>query len=372
VKATVLTPNTSSVSSSELLAAYCDLILKNTAEKMTDDDLDETLSRVVNLFGYITDKDLFSEFYRKHLSRRLLLCATRDETERALISKLKLKCGAPYTSKLEGMINDRNVSEETQNDFKIYLQSKRINPGFEFSAQVLTTGFWPAFRVDSLVCPESIKGMLSTFRSFYDSRTQSRVLRWVHSLGTVTLRALFPKGEKELATSAYQACVLLLFNQPSPCTLSGSDIIDRTQLPWEEVKRCLQSLAVGRYRILLRETMGREVKESDTFAVNDDFTERQRKLKIPSVISKINVKNTAVVVQQVEEDRRHAIEACIVRVMKSRKTMEHTQLVSEAIVQLSQHFKPDPKMIKKRIDDLITREYLERDSERPSLYIYMA
>ena len=73
-----------------------------------------------------------------------------------------------------------------------------------------------------------------------------------------------------------------------------------------------------------------------------------------------------------EEDRRHAIEACIVRLMKSRRQMEHSQLISEAITQLSQHFKPDPKVIKRRIDDLIAREYLERDSDRTNLYRYLA
>jgi hypothetical protein len=31
--------------------------------------------------------------------------------------------------------------------------------------------------------------------------------------------------------------------------------------------------------------------------------------------------------------------------------------------QLANHFRPDPKIIKKRIEDLIQREYLERDGK---------
>jgi cullin 1 len=36
------------------------------------------------------------------------------------------------------------------------------------------------------------------------------------------------------------------------------------------------------------------------------------------------------------------------------------------------HFKPDPKQIKKRIEDLIAREYLERDSTKANFYKYLA
>ena len=32
----------------------------------------------------------------------------------------------------------------------------------------------------------------------------------------------------------------------------------------------------------------------------------------------------------------------------------------------------DPKQIKKRIEDLIAREYLERDANNPNLYKYLA
>lgn len=66
-----------------------------------------------------------------------------------------------------------------------------------------------------------------------------------------------------------------------------------------------------------------------------------------------------------EEDRTIAIEAAIVRIMKSRKTLHHTQLVMEVIQQLH-FFKPNPKVIKMKIENLIDREFLERDSEKVS------
>lgn len=40
--------------------------------------------------------------------------------------------------------------------------------------------------------------------------------------------------------------------------------------------------------------------------------------------------------------------------------------------QLMSLFQPDPKAVKKRIEDLISREYLERDEKNPAVYHYLA
>jgi hypothetical protein len=70
-------------------------------EKLSDDEIEATLDRVVELLAYISDKDLFAEFYRKKLSRRLLFEKSASEDhERSILSKLKEQCGAQFTSKV--------------------------------------------------------------------------------------------------------------------------------------------------------------------------------------------------------------------------------------------------------------------------------
>ncbi|KAH9794576.1 Cullin-1 [Citrus sinensis] len=65
-------------SSSEQLATFCDNILKKSGnEKLSDEAIEETLEKVVKVLVYISDKDLFAEFYRKKLAQRLLFDRSR-------------------------------------------------------------------------------------------------------------------------------------------------------------------------------------------------------------------------------------------------------------------------------------------------------
>eukprot|EP00606_Chrysophyceae_sp_TOSAG23-5_P001548 GSChrysophyteH2.ASY1.ANO1.1459.1 assembled CDS len=94
-----------------------------------------------------------------------------------------------------------------------------------------------------------------------------------------------------------------------------------------------------------------------------------RRLQWFHVLGNATVKGTFQEGKKMENDRSHALDACIVRIMKARKTLGHEQLVVEVLSQLS-FFRPERKFIKKRIEGLIEREFLERDG--PTNYNYMA
>ena len=75
--------------------------MQGGTEKLSDEETEQQLDKVVKLLAYISDKDLFSEFYRKKLARRLLNdFSASDELERSILSRLKQQCGAQFTSKV--------------------------------------------------------------------------------------------------------------------------------------------------------------------------------------------------------------------------------------------------------------------------------
>ena len=75
--------------------------MQGGSEKLSDEEVEATLEKVVRLLAYISDKDLFAEFFRKKLARRLLQeKSSSDEHERSILTRLKEQCGAQFTSKV--------------------------------------------------------------------------------------------------------------------------------------------------------------------------------------------------------------------------------------------------------------------------------
>ncbi len=139
-----------------------------------------------------------------------------------------------------------------------------------------------------------------------------------------------------------------------------------TDIPEKDLIRAIQSLAMAKpsQRILIKEPKAKEILSSDTFIVNDGFTSKLIRVKINTVSAKGESdperQETRV---KVDDDRKHEIEAAIVRIMKARKNMQHNLLVTEVTNQLKSRFLPSPVVIKKRIESLIEREYLARANE---------
>ncbi|KAG0492192.1 hypothetical protein HPP92_005297 [Vanilla planifolia] len=192
-------------------------------------------------------------------------------------------------------------------------------------------------------------------------------------MGTADLKATFGKNQKhELNVSTYQMCILMLFN--SSDRLTYKEIEQATEIPAPDLKRCLQSLAcVKGKNVLIKDPMSKDIAEDDSFNVNDKFSSKFFKVKIGTVVAqKESEPEKQETRQRVDEDRKPQIEAAIVRIMKSRRVLDHNNIVAEVTKQLQSRFLPNPVVIKKRIESLIEREFLERDKADRKLYRYLA
>ncbi|KAH9620688.1 hypothetical protein KSS87_015710 [Heliosperma pusillum] len=345
-------------SSAELLATFCDNILKKGgSEKLSDDAIEDSLDKVVKLLAYVSDKDLFAEFYR----------SANDDHERSILTKLKQQCGGQFTSKMEGMVTDLTLARENQSHFEDFLQqNSNARPGLDLSVTVLTTGFWPSYKsFDLSIPPEMAKG-IEIFRQFYATKTKHRKLTFIYSLGSCNVIGKFGPKTIEMVVGTYQAAAMLLFNTTD--RLSYSEIAELLNLADEDLTRVLHSLSCAKYKILIKEPSSKSVARTDQFSFNSSFTDRMRRIRIPLP----PVDERKKVVEDVDKDRRYAVDASIVRIMKSRKVLGYQQLLTECVEQLSRMFKPDFKVIKKRIDILIDNEYIERDKENPQTFRYLA
>ena len=356
-------------SAAELMASFCDTLLKKGGgERLSDEDLDNVLDKLIRLLAYISDKDLFSEFYRKRLARRLLISTSASEdAEKGVLTRLKQQCGQQFTSKMEGMVQDLQLAKEKERTFTEWQDRKSIKLALDMNVTVLTTGFWPTYKALELELPQEMLDGVEQFSRFHDeTNNKTRRLTWQLGLGQVNVRANFDKAY-ELLLSPSQVAVLLMF-QESSAAITFKDIQEHTKLQEDDLKRALHSLSLTKHKLLIKSTATRTIESSDSFSLNEKFTDRARRIRIqlPPVDDRRKVQ------EDVGKDRKYAIDAAIVRIMKSRKALAHSQLIMEVVQQLQRMFQPEIKVIKRCIEGLIERDFLERDESNKQMYKYMA
>ena len=326
--------------SSEYLSLFFDENMKKGIKGKTENEVDLLLDKGITLLRYIQDKDMFERYYKKHLSRRLLMKRSISmDAERQMISKMKMEVGNTFTQRIEAMFKDMAVSADLTSNYKRHVAElgdpdpKRA----EIEVNVLTSTMWPLEAMapsynegedrPRCIFPTQIENVRKGFEKFYLDKHSGRQLTWQANMGTADLRAYFPemKGTKktrEINVSTYAMVILLLFNDlPAGGFMTTEEIQARTNIPLNELTRNLQSLGVApKTRVLRKEPMSKEVKIDDKFYFNETFYSQFQKFKIGVVTSGNKVEDSqerSETEKKNNDTRGGVIEAAIVRIMKS-------------------------------------------------------
>jgi cullin-4 len=256
--------------------------------------------------------------------------------------------------------------------------------GFDFNILVLTEGFWPTYAVTSPALPANIQRQMELFKVFYLSKHSGRKLTWQHALAHCVVRAKYTKSRKEFVVSFLQALILLEFNDRDSMTYK--EILDKLALEQSEEMTCaIIGLYAGNAKVLQRDKAENPaplpppkksgeprivVRNEDVIKYNGKFVHRLMKIRVNQVQLKETKEEIQDTTEKVLSERAYVVDAAIVRFMKSRKEAKHNELVSEVLGML--RFAAQPQDIKKRVETLIEREYLERDTADNALYRYLA
>jgi cullin-4 len=322
-----------------------------------DAELDRQLDHALELFRFIQGKDVFEAFYKRDLARRLLMArSASQDAERNMLTKLKSECGSSFTHNLEQMFKDQELCRDEMAAYKLWKDGNR--PGkndIDLTVNVLSAAAWPTYPDVKVLLPAEVLTHIEDFDTFYKTKHTGRRLTWKHNLAHCVIKAKFDRGTKELLVSAFQAVVLVLFNQADKTdgVLSYEQISHATGLSGGDLDRTLQSLACGKARVLSKAPKGRDVKPTDTFTVNGAFSDPKYRVKINQIQLKETKEENQETHQRVAADRQFETQAAIVRIMKSRKTMTHLELVTEVIQQTIVRGAVDPAEIKKNIEKCV-------------------
>uniref|UniRef100_A0A674HZS8 Cullin-2 n=1 Tax=Terrapene triunguis TaxID=2587831 RepID=A0A674HZS8_9SAUR len=303
----------------ELLAKYCDNLLKKSAKGMTENEVEDKLTSFITVFKYIDDKDVFQKFYARMLAKRLIhgLSMSMD-SEEAMINKLKQACGYEFTSKLHRMYTDMSVSADLNNKFNNFIKNQDaiIDLGISFQIYVLQAGAWPLTQAPS-----------STF-------------------------AIPQELEKSVQMLTSQ--VVCSLEEILYITIEESSDLNELEFPWVN-KEKIPKPDLGRFAFHSKYLFS-------LFRADPEVT-------ILDALSRSEMEQTR---SAVDEDRKMYLQAAIVRIMKARKVLRHNALIQEVISQSRARFNPSISMIKKCIEVLIDKQYIERSQASADEYSYVA
>jgi len=404
----VMNQNSGKFNIPRLLNFYIDSIIKGKEKDVsTEDEMDEVLQRLVNLFSYLQDKDEFFEYFRKALCKRLLSKGKQynENAEKSFLSKLKAQTGDAAIRKLQGMFTD--VQDETANEvkqkFADFMKGNTKIGGVDLEVQVLNESHWPISGTQKfpLLLQSQLLNCQTKFQEYYDKHTEKRRLQWLFNYGTVTLAARFTNSKVpiQLVLTPLQASILVCFNLSPKLTFdelitnlwptqatTGKSVLTSSQsggamhdMSLEEIlKFALQPLVYFKYKVIQKEKdvdpKKENINKTDVFLLRDKIPAKKlpRKIAFPQGSAKQQEVEANQDKELVMKQREFEVEAAMVRVMKARNRLDWNQLQVEVIKILSSRFQPDAKMLKKRLESLIDRKFMERDENDPKIILYIS
>ena len=165
-----------------------------------------------------------------------------------------------------------------------------------------------------------------------------------------------------------QGVIINLFNEREIISIREMAIL--SGLSEDDVMKVIHPLVFAppcRLLVKTNNKMEKKMLETDEFRINMKFTSPMKRIVVPHIIMKETSSSTV----SNDKQRGHVIDASIVRIMKARRRLRFDQLISETQKQI-RLFNADLRMIRKRIEELISNSYLERDESDMNVLNYVA
>jgi len=179
---------------SKQLSNYCDYLFKMGFKGKKDDQIEEELRNVNNIFKCISNKIIFQYEYVKKLSERMLNGKSCNiVAEKNLISMLKADQGMTYVDRMTQIFEDLDKSSASVDKFKS-LTHKGVVKNVVFNCQVLRMGAWEIdknreFQFDLTKKSPLLRECQKQWEAFYKQLYNSYTLKWVN--GAVSRELFF-------------------------------------------------------------------------------------------------------------------------------------------------------------------------------------
>lgn len=256
---------------------------------------------------------------------------------------------------------------------------------------------WPfSYQDVDFRLPPVLQPSYEKLEEMYSNKHNGRVLKWLWPLCRGEIRADIGKPGRppfQFTVTLFQMSILLQFNDNDVLTLEqlqedtnlSVQNIAAAMVPFIKFK-LVQQLPPGLENLIKPETQFRLARpykalktkinfasgvKNDVLNVLASSSDAHAQKLVAATGSTKELTENERIERELGAERQIFLEACIVRIMKSKRKLPHTTLVNECIAQSHQRFNAKVSLIKKAIDSLISKEYLQRCDDGES-YRYLA
>ncbi|CAH6719312.1 cell division control protein 53 [[Candida] jaroonii] len=353
----------------DILAKYADSFLKSSAKEA--ETIDMNAENLMIIFKFVEEKDAFEEHYRRMLAKRLINNTSKsEELEESVLKRLQEENSLEYTTKMSKMFADMKQSEDLKLKMKDRLDNNLVK---EFVPYILANSMWPFSKNDDyqLNLPIELQSILDNFKKLYEESHNGRQLTWLWNHGRNEVKAnLSRKGKPPFTfiVTNVQLMILLAFNKKK--TYSFGELLELLGTIPTILDNQIAPMA--KYKLLEQNPPGLEHqnKPDTTFTIVDEYKSRKLKVNFVSSLRNEQKQEDDDAKKELDESRKNYLSACIVRIMKARKTASHNELYNEVVTQSLSRFHARNIDVKKVISHLIDKEFLKRIDN--NTYEYLA
>lgn len=302
---------------------------------------DEELT--VDLIPFIDNKDIFIRDYYTLMAQRMVENPTMYLEEK-MLETIREHMGNSQVCPIETLLRETKQSLELHREY-----------GTNIHVFVWSRCYVSDIPIQYKT-PEFIESSHERYASFYRARYGNLRLKLLFGAGRVWLRATYElKRTYELEMDEVQAHILLCLERYH--TLSEDELVRHVMDGGDaDLSSHLDSLA-GLVHC----------RDNKEWAINPHFHSKRRCISLPRP-KRRSVTNTST--QSILTNRQFVVDSAIVRIMKTRRILSHSDLIVETS-QSIQQFVADVRFIKERIENLIEKEYLERNADDHRVYHYV-
>lgn len=369
----------------DFIIDYGDKILQDKLTKEVLDSEKALCTYCYEFFHMIIQKDVFIDAWGYALANRIIQGNIKNnDLEDKFIQTAIFHTDKVMWKNCVSMLNHVHESPQLNEEFQMSLtannQSLPIN-SFSSLNQMLadwkrhisTDNSSIEHVIPTDLLPPVLRECKVKFEEWYLEKFNGKKIDWIYEYGDVEMEIRTDKKYKFVFPSTIQAVIAMVFSETSS-PIHLDDIKKKTSINNSDyLKKVLGSLT-KQLRNNSESCFLIKVKDiKDTYSFNTNFKSKYTENKFVRVPKEENKDKDVLSNNQIQEDRKIKIECAIVRIMKSRKTLDHKNLMMEVISQVNMNFKPDPMQIKQRIESLIERDFLEKTGAQGNFgYKYLA